>query len=146
MDVFLANEQDLLVDEARLSSLARHVLLAEEIDDSAELSILCVAPDHIRELNMRFAGNDYATDVLAFPMGEDVEGELILGDVIICPRVAEENATQIGHSLDQELETLLVHGTLHLLGYDHDAKEDRSRMNNRLLEVLRSFGNPRLDE
>ncbi|MDQ3766323.1 MAG: rRNA maturation RNase YbeY [Actinomycetota bacterium] len=140
MDVFLANEQDLSVDEARLSSLARHVLVAEEIDDSAELSILCVTRDHIRELNMRFAGNDYATDVLAFPMGDDDEGELILGDVIICPRVAEENATQIGRSLDQELETLLVHGTLHLLGYDHDGKEDRSRMDNRLLEVLRSFG------
>ncbi len=140
MDVFLANEQDLGVDEARLSSLARHVLVTEEIDDSAELSILCVSADHIRELNMRFAGNDYATDVLAFPMGEEDEGALILGDVILCPRVAEENATQIGHSLDQELETLLVHGTLHLLGYDHDAKEDRSRMDNRLLEVLRSFG------
>ena len=140
MDVFLANEQDLAVDEARLSSLARHVLVTEEIDDSAELSILCVTPDHIRELNMRFAGNDYETDVLAFPLGEEDEGELILGDVIICPRVAEENATQIGHGLDQELETLLVHGTLHLLGYDHDAAEDRSRMDNRLQEVLRSFG------
>ncbi|MDQ3785337.1 MAG: rRNA maturation RNase YbeY [Actinomycetota bacterium] len=139
MDVFLANEQGLSVDEAKLSSLARHVLLTEEIDDSAELSILCVTPDHIRELNMRFAGNDYATDVLAFPMGEDNDGELILGDVIICPSVAEENATRLGHSLDQELETLLVHGTLHLLGYDHDAKEERSRMDNRLLEVLRSF-------
>ncbi len=142
MDVFLANEQDLAVDEARLSSLARHVLVTEEIDDSAELSILCVTPDHIRELNMRFAGNDYATDVLAFPLGEEDEGELILGDVIICPRVAKDNATQIGHGLDQELETLLVHGTLHLLGYDHDAAEDRTRMDNRLQEVLRSFGEP----
>ena len=123
-----------------MSSLARHVLTTEEIDDSAELSILCVTPDHIRELNVRFAGNDYATDVLAFPLGEDDEDELILGDVIICPRVAEENATQMGHSLDRELDTLLVHGTLHLLGYDHDAKEDRLRMDNRLLEVLRSFG------
>ena len=139
MDVFLANEQDLAVDEARLSSLARHVLVTEEIDDSAELSILCVTPDHIRELNMRFAGNDYSTDVLAFPMGEDDEGELILGDVIICPRVAEENAKETGRSLDQELETLLVHGTLHLLGYDHVAAEDRSRMDNRLREVLGSF-------
>lgn len=135
----MANEQDLAVDEARLSSLARHVLVTEEIDDSAELSILCVTPDHIRELNMRFAGNDYSTDVLAFPMGEDDEGELILGDVIICPRVAEENAKETGRSLDQELETLLVHGTLHLLGYDHVAAEDRSRMDNRLREVLGSF-------
>jgi probable rRNA maturation factor len=140
VDVFLANEQDLSVNEARLSSLARHVLVTEEIDDSAELSILCVSPDHIRELNVRFAGNDYATDVLAFPLGEEDEGELILGDVIICPHVAEENAAQMGHSLDRELETLLVHGTLHLLGYDHDAKEDRLRMDSRLLEVLRSFG------
>ncbi len=140
MDVFLANEQELSVDEARLSSLARHVLAAEEIDDSAELSILCVTSDHIRELNLRFAGNDYATDVLAFPMGEDEEGELILGDVIICPSVAEENAAQGGRSLGQELETLLVHGTLHLLGYDHDVKEDRNRMERRLVEVLRSFG------
>jgi len=139
VDVFLANEQELSVDEARLTSLARHVLVTEEIDESAELSVLCVSPDHIRELNLRFAGNDYATDVLAFPMGEDDQGDLILGDVVICPRVAEENATRIGHSLDREVETLLVHGTLHLLGYDHAGKEDKSRMDNRLLEVLRSF-------
>ncbi|HYY44080.1 MAG TPA: rRNA maturation RNase YbeY, partial [Actinomycetota bacterium] len=73
MEVFVANEQDVAVDEARLSALARHVLASEDVDDNAELSILLVTNDHIRELNARFADEDHATDVLAFPMMEDEE-------------------------------------------------------------------------
>lgn len=139
MDVFLANEQELALDEARLTSLARHVLVAEEVEDDAELSVLCVTQSHMRHLNAHFAGDDYATDVLAFPMGEDDEGELILGDVIICPPVAKQHADETGHSLREELEVILVHGTLHLLGYDHRGEEEKRQMDGRLKEVLSSF-------
>ena len=139
MDVFLANEQELAIDEQRLAALARHVLAMEEVDGSAELSVLFVTADHIRQLNSRFAGEDHATDVLAFPMMEEEDGALLLGDVVVCPRVAEENASKIGHALTVELATLVVHGTLHLLGYDHQEAEDKAKMDRRMSELLQTF-------
>jgi probable rRNA maturation factor len=140
MEVFLANEQDLPVDEARLSALGRHVLTSENVDASAELSILLVSRDHIRHLNARFAGDDHPTDVLAFPMMEEDEDDgLVLGDVVICPRIAQGNAAARGQPLTKELEVLLTHGTLHLLGYDHESGEEAAGMERRLYELLQSF-------
>ena len=139
MDVFVANEQEIQVDEAHLSHLAKHVLEAEDVDDDAELSILLVGRDHIRRLNARFAGDDYATDVLSFPMMEDEESSLLLGDVVICPDIARSNAAKVGHDMGAELELLLVHGTLHLLGYDHDDEEEKARMGERQRQILAAF-------
>jgi probable rRNA maturation factor len=142
MDVFVANEQSVTVDESRLSELARHTLDAEDVDESAELSVLLVTAGHIKNLNSRFAGEDHATDVLAFPMQEETdedEGSLLLGDVVICPEVAQTNADKLDHSLQQELDVLLVHGTLHLLGYDHDGDEQKREMDERQTQVLEGF-------
>ena len=139
MEVFLANEQELPVDETRLSSLARHALASENVAEHGELSILLVTSDHIRHLNARFADEDHPTDVLAFPMMEDEEDGMVLGDVVICPQVARVNAAARGHSLVRELDVLLVHGTLHLLGYDHHNKEEQAGMERRLEELLDSF-------
>ncbi|MEA2451668.1 MAG: cytidine deaminase [Actinomycetota bacterium] len=140
MDVFLANEQELTFDEVSLSALARHTLTEEEVDEGAELSLLFVEADHIRRLNNRFAGDDYATDVLAFPMMEDdEEGSLLLGDVVICPSVADKNATELGHGLQDELSALVVHGTLHLLGYDHQKEDDKEKMDKRSRAIISSF-------
>ncbi len=139
MDVFVANEQAIEVDEDDLSALAAHVLRSEDVEEAAELSILLVDHEHIRRLNARFAGDDYATDVLSFPMMEDEEVTLLLGDVVICPEIARNNAAKVGHDIDTELQTLLVHGTLHLLGYDHDDEEEKARMNKRQHEILASF-------
>lgn len=139
MDVFLADEQSLEVDEARLIALADHALAAENTDDSAELSILLVTASHMQQLNRRFAGNDDATDVLAFPMTDEDEETLILGDVVVCPEVARRAVVDLNHSLQREIEILLVHGILHLLGLDHQNIEERARMERRLSEILGSF-------
>lgn len=139
MNVFIANEQGVPVDELRLRSLATHALRCEQIDEEAELSILLVASDHIKRLNKRFAGDDYATDVLAFPMMDDDENDLLLGDVVMCPEVAQRNAAKLGHDVSTELDTLVVHGTLHLLGYDHQGARDKQMMDDRLGEIVRSF-------
>ena len=140
MNVFLANEQTIPVDERRLSALARHALVAEGVSGEVELSLLLVTRDHIKQLNARFANNDYATDVLAFLMMEDDEDETsLLGDVVLCPSVAEQNARRLEHSLSKELDTLVVHGTLHLLGYDHQKDDDRARMDGRIGQILDSF-------
>lgn len=141
MDVFLANEQEVPVDEARLSTLARHVLVEEEVDDAAELSVLLVTTGHIRRLNAHYAGEDHPTDVLAFPL-DDEDGSWLLGDIVICPDVAGRNAAELSHGLDAELDTLVVHGTLHLLGYDHQNPQESARMENRSKELLRSFSHP----
>ena len=144
MDVFVANEQSLPVDHDRLSSLAAHALTVEEVDDSSELSILFVSAEHMRRLNSHFAGDDYPTDVLAFPMMDEAqdlgeeEGPL-LGDVVVCPAVAQRNADRLGHSLEIELGVLVVHGTLHLLGYDHQGTTDKEAMERRQKEILASF-------
>jgi probable rRNA maturation factor len=141
MEVFVANEQETSVDERRLSALARHVLECEGVGPEAELSVLLVTADHIKSLNSRFANEAHTTDVLAFPMMEedDDEDETLLGDVVICAEVAERNALKLGHSLSRELDVLLVHGTLHLLGYDHQGDEDKTRMDARLYEILETF-------
>lgn len=144
MDVFLANEQELVFDEVRLSSLARHALSQEGVEEGSELSLLFVTREHIKNLNKRFAGDDHDTDVLAFPMMEDddSEGALLLGDVVVCPEIAHSNAQELGHGLDDELGALVVHGTLHLLGYDHQTEPDRLKMDARMAEIIDSFETP----
>jgi probable rRNA maturation factor len=139
MDVFVANEQEISVNEARSAALVRHTLSSEDLDENSELSVLFVTADHIRRLNKRFAGNDYSTDVLAFPMMDEDEETFLLGDVVVCPSIAEENAHKAGHAVEREIDTLLVHGTLHLLGYDHQGVDDKARMDKRVNEVLASF-------
>lgn len=144
MNVFLANEQELPVDEMRLVALARHVLEREEVEEATELSLLLVGRGHIHRLNKRFAGDDHPTDVLAFPMmedgtDEDEDGALLLGDVVMCPEVAQANAAEIGHALAAELDTLVVHGTLHLVGYDHQNDEERLKMDARTKAIIDSF-------
>ena len=139
MDVFVANEQEVPINEARSAALVRHTLSSEDLDDNSELSVLFVTAGHIRRLNKRFAGNDYATDVLAFPMMDEDDETFLLGDVVVCPEVAEKNAHKLGHGVGKEIDTLLVHGTLHLLGYDHQGVDDKERMDKRVTEVLSTF-------
>ena len=139
-EVFLADEQEMPVDGSRLVSLARHALALQGVPGSAELSVLLIGEAHMRRLNARFAGNDYVTDVLSFPLMEgEEEGPLVLGDIVVCPAVAAENAERLGRSHAEELDTLLVHGLLHILGYDHQGAEDKAAMEERLGYILRSF-------
>lgn len=139
-EVFLADEQNIPVDASRLVALARHALSFQNVAPTAELSVLLIGEDHMRRLNARFAGNDYATDVLSFPLMEgEEEGPLVLGDVVVCPAVAAKNAERLGRSYAEEMDTLLVHGLLHILGHDHQGAEDKAAMEERLILILRSF-------
>lgn len=81
----------------------------------------------MRLLNCRYRGKDYSTDVLSFIYDEaEVDGSPFLGEIVIAPAVAVEHALEYGNSAEDELRKLLVHGTLHLLGYDHET--DRGQM------------------
>jgi len=83
--------------------------------------------DESHELNLRYRGIDAPTDVLSFPIGEEFPDGFYCGDIHICLPVAREQAVSAGHSLAQELRTLVVHGLLHLAGYDHE-KDDGEMM------------------
>ena len=122
--VLVSNRQDLSVDEPSLVDLAERCLAAEG-RSGAELSISFVGEEEMRELHARYLGEDALTDVLSF---EQDPGGVVVGDVVICPAYAEREAARRGVALASELRLLLVHGILHLLGYDHDDDEERARM------------------
>lgn len=115
----------------------------------SDLSILLVGDRFMRRLNRRYRRKDRTTDVLAFPMAVSPRltshasrlTSSMLGDVVISLPQAERQAAQAGHSVDRELTVLVIHGTLHLLGYDHErsAREAR-RMARRESLVLRKLG------
>lgn len=115
----LSDRQSLPADDRLLIALAERTLDAEGAR-TGELSVSLVTAGEMEELHQRYLGEPGPTDVLAFPMDEDG----LLGDVVICPEVA---ATQ-NADLAEELRLLVVHGILHLLGYDHEEEEDRREM------------------
>jgi len=128
-------------DQARLERSAR-AILADVGEVSAELSILFVGDQRMRGLNRRYRGMDRTTDVLAFAMREAPESSAgLLGDVVIAVPTAARQAKEGQRSLDEELTVLLVHGILHLCGYDHERSEKEARrMHRRERMILRSIG------
>ena len=160
--VFVADEQTAFpVDSIRWVRLARGVLEAEGVRGDAELSMLFVDEDSIADLNKRFLGKEGPTDVLAFPIDEEppdsgrspdsggsgpgylptepADLPLLLGDVVICPAVANRNAPHHAGSYDDELALLIVHGILHLLGMDHLEDDEAEAMEKREQELLDRF-------
>ena len=103
------------------------------------LSVAFVGIRKMRLINRRYLGRDYATDVLSFSyQGAEMEGMPFLGEIVIAPAVAFRHAVRYRSALERELRRLLVHGTLHLLGYDHEA--DRGQMDRIQAKLLhRSF-------
>ena len=88
---------------------------------TAQLSLSLVGKTRMRSLNRKYRGRDYPTDVLAFPMGgAKKQTAVFLGDVVICLPIAIGQASRFKNNPDQEILRLLIHGTLHLLGYDHE--------------------------
>jgi probable rRNA maturation factor len=109
----------------------------------AELSVVVCDDAFIHDLNLRWRGKDSPTDVLSFAMTEGAGAHLdprVLGDVIISVPTARRQAEALGHPLAREMRVLLVHGILHLCGYDHERPEDAPAMRAKEAEVLRALG------
>ena len=148
MSIEVLDESGGSVDVKHLAALSRFVLDKMRVHPLAELCVKLVDVETMTELNVKWMDGDGPTDVLAFPMDELRPGlvneepeEGILGDLMLCPSVAERQAATAGHSTDAELELLTVHGILHLLGYDHAEPEEHKEMfglQDRLLEEWRS--------
>ena len=146
MSIEIANESGTDLDEPGLAALARHVLDEMRVHPLAELSILLVDTTAMADLHQRWMGEAGPTDVLAFPMDElrlpppggsstehgggadaaAIPG--LLGDVVLCPQVAADQAVKAGHQLTDELDLLCTHGILHLLGYDHAEPDEHATM------------------
>ena len=163
--VFGADEQhEVEVDVARWIRLARLVLDSERVTErygaEVEMSLMFVDETTIAELNVRFLGGNGPTDVLSFPLDEELppggrqpdqggrgpgspadpgDPPALLGDVIVCPTVAGRQALERGIPADDEIALLVVHGVLHLLDYDHAEPEETATMQRRELELLARF-------
>lgn len=113
-------------------TLGAFVLHLEEVPEHAELSIAVVGVDEMAHLNEQYRGVAGPTDVLSFGCDDPCPAEagepVTLGDVIIAPDVAVAQAADYGTTVEAELNLLLVHGILHLLGYDHESDEDAAAM------------------
>lgn len=148
MSIDLTNESGQTVDERGLISLAGYCLERLRIHPQAELSIMVADVATMTSYHERFMGEPGPTDVLSFPMDElrpprddDEPVEGILGDIVICPEIIGEQAAERGRDVGGETEYLLVHGLLHLLGFDHATPEEKAEMfglKDRLLADYRS--------
>lgn len=109
------------------------------------VSVSFAMKDEIQRLNKNYRGIDKVTDVLSFPQFDSPdsipeEGDILLGDVVICVEVALEQSREYGHSQERELLYLFTHSILHLLGYDHMEEEEKKMMRKREEEVMEAIG------
>jgi probable rRNA maturation factor len=124
------------LDASRIARLARFVMGRLRVHPQAELCIKAVNEETISQLNQQWMDKSGPTDVLAFPMdelrpglvNEDTLRPGVLGDLVLCPAVATTQATAAGHPTEAELDLLVVHGVLHLVGYDHAEPAEHAEM------------------
>ncbi len=142
MGIEIANESGTAIQEASIAAAARFAMDRLGVSPLAELSVLLVGSGVMAELHERWMDLPGPTDVMAFPMDEadeagllvggrpdsPVGGPALLGDIVLCPEVAVEQAAAAGHSVLDELHLLTVHGVLHLLGYDHAGPAEEREM------------------
>lgn len=133
----IQNDQNFEIDPQRLTLAAQTVLEAHDLPRGAEMSIVITTNEAVAKLNLDFREIDAPTDVLSFPADDLPDGlaEMMddapvpyLGDIIIAYPYALAQAEREGHDVSDSFALLAVHGTLHLLGYDHDTLENRAQM------------------
>ncbi|MBM3742784.1 MAG: rRNA maturation RNase YbeY [Actinobacteria bacterium] len=144
MYIDLTNLTNFNVDTSRLEALAEFCISQFGIHPDSELSISLVDEEEMSSLHMQWLNESGPTDVLSFPIDEikpnsSTDGPGLLGDIVLCPNYAKKQAKDIGHSLQDELEILFVHGVLHLLGFDHRENAEKTAMFSRQDKILREW-------
>jgi len=153
VNVLLLDEQDDPLEPEALTAMAEAVMTAEHLPIDTELTLHLVDQAYIAGLNETHLGKAGPTDVLSFPIEDLVPGRPPasvpggppphIGDVLICPAVVRDNAARAGVPFDDELALMVVHGVLHLLGYDHVDDGDAELMEGRERELLAAAGRSR---
>jgi probable rRNA maturation factor len=135
------------VDETLMKEVERAVKMALQTERKSldyEVSVSFVTNEEIHKLNREYRGVDRPTDVLSFPLDEEDEvfGEMdvLLGDIVISMETAMEQAKEFGHGLTREVVYLTVHSMFHLMGYDHEAEDEKEVMREREKTVLKELG------
>ncbi|MGL4173693.1 MAG: rRNA maturation RNase YbeY [Actinomycetota bacterium] len=146
MSIDVNNETTFAVDAVELVGLSRFVLDSMRVHPQAELSLVLVDAAAMERLHLQWMDLPGPTDVMSFPMdelrpGSDDQESVpgLLGDVVLCPEVAQHQATQAGHTFAEELLLLTTHGILHLLGYDHAEPEEEKEMFELQRKLLLTF-------
>ena len=146
MSIELNNESGVAIDDDAVQRLAAFALDAMHVHADAELAIVLVDEGAMEQLHIRWMDEPGPTDVLSFPMDElrpgtedDPTPAGLLGDIVLCPQVAEAQATTAGHSTTDELLLLTCHGILHLLGFDHAEPDEKAEMFGLQGEILTAF-------
>lgn len=148
LDVQVGDEQDAVeLDADRYAALARAVLAAEGVGGPAELTLTFVDEAAMGELNAEHMGEDGSTDVLAFPLDDPDDPRpagmaALLGDIVVCPAVAQRYAQTHQRSTADELALLVVHGVLHVLGHDHADPAEAALMREHEQRHLRTLVDP----
>lgn len=146
MPVLVSNLQEKITVEDSLINLVEAVIVeslrSEGYSPEAEVGLIFVDDQYIKSLNAEYRGIDKATDVLSFAlnegeaMPEEEEAEELLGDIVISLPTAQRQAQEYGHSFEREVAYLTAHGSLHLLGYDHQTDEDKQVMREKEEAIL----------
>ncbi len=138
----IAEPYQSLVESDRLLKAAEAALQHQAAPAETDLTLVITDNEQLQALNRQFRDQDTSTDVLAFPSGDEdpQTGEAYLGDVVISYPQARSQAEAGGHPVEDELQLLIVHGVLHLLGYDHAAEDEKARMWAAQTEILTPLG------
>lgn len=145
MSISIATPQEIVsIDRARMRQAVRTVLAGEDVADY-EISLAFVDNPTIHRLNQRYLQHDEPTDVLSFPLS-DPKASKLAGELVLGVEVAAEQATARGHDVQTELTLYVIHGLLHLCGYDDHDDADRAAMRQRERDYLRQLGLPDIAE
>ena len=146
INVLIGESLEGYLDESWLQSVAEQVLIAQSVDSKAELGLVIANQEKVQQLNRNYLGKDAPTDVLAFSMlpgplttpvfVQPPDETLHLGEVIISYPQAVIQAEEHQHSIKKEIAILIIHGVLHLLGYEHDKPELKRQMSAKEKEIL----------
>ncbi|MEM9951340.1 MAG: rRNA maturation RNase YbeY [Chloroflexota bacterium] len=131
--ISIQNDKAYIVDVSRLEIAIQTVIERHDVPDTSSVTVVLTTNDEVRRLNATHRGIDAPTDVLSFPADPlppelQEENEHYLGDLVIAYPYALAQSEKLNHLLDDSLCLLVIHGTLHLLGYDHDIPENRAEM------------------
>jgi probable rRNA maturation factor len=141
MTIEVINTSGQLVPATEINSLLTFALLELQLNPECEINVSFVDDDYMTELHVKWMDEPGSTDVLSFPMDmPETPGEAVtLGDIVISPVVAAEQAKQQGHSIEHEIYILATHGLLHILGYDHADKAEEKVMFDLQEKIVRDW-------